>query len=151
MHIRSFALAALLAFPLQAQDWTPAKIPGKETTLKGRAVETFRHDVKEGWGYQETQLDTFVVIHPTIDRKDAPLYVVLHSAGHDVMSCVECTKTVGNHDIYHSPEDFYALYLDCRANKRDWWWGGMHVKDAELIKRNSVAIRDQWRTVSWTR
>jgi pimeloyl-ACP methyl ester carboxylesterase len=34
-----------------------------------------------------------------------------------------CTTKVGNHDIYHSPQDFFALYLDCRANKGDWWWG----------------------------
>ena len=56
-------------------------------------------------------------------RPDAPLYVVLHSAGHDVHSCLACTTKVGNHDIYHSPQDFFALYLDCRANKGDWWWG----------------------------
>ena len=56
-------------------------------------------------------------------RANAPLYVVLHSAGHDVHSCLACTSKVGNHDIYHAPKDFFALYLDCRANKGDWWWG----------------------------
>ena len=56
-------------------------------------------------------------------RPNAPLYVVLHSAGHDVHSCLACTTKVGNHDIYHSPPDFFALYVDCKANKGDWWWG----------------------------
>jgi poly(3-hydroxybutyrate) depolymerase len=63
------------------------------------------------------------VLHPKEKRDKAPLYVVLHSAGHDVQSCLACTSTVGNHDIYRSPPDFFALYLDCRANKGDWWWG----------------------------
>jgi hypothetical protein len=38
------------------------------------------------------------------------------------MSCVKCTPEVGNHDIYRSPDDFYALYVDCAANRGDWWW-----------------------------
>ena len=68
----------------------------------------------------------------------SPLYVVLHSAGHDVMSCVDCSVTVGNHDIYHAPDDHYALYLNFRKHQaQDWWWGGMHAKDKGLIKRNS--------------
>ncbi len=60
---------------------------------------------------------------PSRRMPNAPLYVVLHSAGHDVHSCLACTTKVGNHDIYHSPPDFFALYLDCQANKGDWWWG----------------------------
>ena len=87
------------------------------------------------WGYEVPQTDTFVVIHPELPKKGSPLYVVLHSAGHDVFSAVKCTKQVGNHDIYHSPADFYALYVDCRANKGDWWWGGMHARDANLKKK----------------
>ena len=133
----SVALLLLLAFSLRAAEWNPVKVTTKESTLNGRAVETFEHDVKPEWGYAAPQKDSFVVIHPTTDRRNAPLYVVLHSAGHDVFSCVNCTKTVGNHDIYRSPDDYYALYLDCRKNKGDWWWGGMHVKDQALIAKNS--------------
>ena len=133
----SVALLLLLAFSLRAAEWNPVKVTTKESTLNGRAVETFKHDVKPEWGYAAPQKDSFVVIHPTTDRRNAPLYVVLHSAGHDVFSCVNCTKTVGNHDIYRSPDDHYALYLDCRKNKGDWWWGGMHVKDQALIAKNS--------------
>jgi len=109
----------------------------KEKSINGRALEVFQHGVKPEWGYAAPQQDTYIVVHPKIDRKGAPLYVVLHSAGHNVVSCVKCTLQVGNHDIYHAPDDFYALYLDCRANKDDWWWGGMHVKDAGLTKKNS--------------
>jgi len=72
-----------------------------------------------------------LVLHPKEAHPNAPLYVVLHSAGHDVNSCLACTSTIGNHDIYRSPEDFFALYLDCRANKGDWWWGSDKYKEPE--------------------
>lgn len=111
-----------LSTALHAQDaWPPAK--QKESEFTGRKLDTFQHGSRKEWGYDKPQRDTFLVLHPKQPRKNAPLYVVLHSAGHDVNSCLACTKTVGNHDIYHAPADFVALYLDCRANKGDWWWG----------------------------
>jgi predicted esterase len=134
------ALLLLIALPLRADDaaWAPTKDAVKDAVINGRAMETFEAGAKPEWGYAAPQQDTFVVIHPTEARKHAPLYVVLHSAGHDVMSCVNCTKTVGNHDIYRSPDDHFALYVDCRKHQgQDWWWGGMHGKDPGLIKKNS--------------
>jgi pimeloyl-ACP methyl ester carboxylesterase len=135
------ALLALAALPLPGgqADWTPTQdaTQGKDLAAIGRSFDVYKHDTKEGWGYKAPQKDVFVVVHPKEDRRNAPLYVVLHSAGHNVMSCVKCTAEVGNHDIYRSPDDFYALYLDCAANRGDWWWGGMHVKDEALIRRNS--------------
>jgi hypothetical protein len=133
------AALVIVSFALIAEDteWLPTKDAAKDTTIADRPMEIYRHGVKAEWGYAAPQQDTFVVVHPKTERKNAPLYVVLHSAGHDVMSCVKCTPTIGNHDIYRSPDDFYALYLDCRANMGDWWWGGMHLKDANLTKKNS--------------
>src|ERR1700720_974930 len=93
----------------QEDKWAPEK--AKESEFNGRKLDTYRHGVKKEWGYAEPQRDTFLVLHPKQARAGAPLYVVLHSAGHDVHSCLECTTMVGNHDIYHSPPDFYALYL----------------------------------------
>lgn len=125
------------------KDWPAAAAPApkaggiEELVIDGRSVEVFQHGVRPEWGYKQPQQDTFIVVHPKIERKNAPLYVVLHSAGHDVISCLKCTRTLGNHDIYRAPDNFYALYLDCRANKGDWWWGGMHVGDAGLTQRNS--------------
>ncbi len=117
--------------------WPPGE-PSSSKIFNDRKTETFRHGVREEWGYETPQVDSLVVIHPRNPvAKNAPLYVVLHSAGHDVFSCVDCTKTVGNHDIYRSPDDHYALYLDCRKNRRDWWWGGMHPRDKGLKDRNS--------------
>ncbi|MEA3210455.1 MAG: hypothetical protein QOE70_3512 [Chthoniobacter sp.] len=137
MKISAVILPVLLSIAAYAEEWTPTKIPSNEAAINGRVMETFQHGVKPEWGYAAQQQDTFVVVHPVTDRKNAPLYVVLHSAGHDVLSCVNCTKSIGNHDIYRSPDDHYALYLDCRKNQGDWWWGGMHLKDQGLIKKNS--------------
>lgn len=125
------------------KDWPPTRTPtigGKteaDLTINGRPCELFQHGVKPEWGYPAPQQDKFVVIHPKNERTNAPLYVVLHSAGHDVIKCVQCTRDVGNHDIYRSPDDFYALYLDCRGAPGDWWWGGMHSKDPNLTRKNS--------------
>jgi pimeloyl-ACP methyl ester carboxylesterase len=132
-------LLALLTLSAGQSDWTPTKeeSKGKDLAAIGRPFEVFQHDAKPEWGYKAPQKDVFVVVHPKMDRKNAPLYVVLHSAGHNVLSCVKCTAEVGNHDIYRSPDDFYALYVDCAANRGDWWWGGMHAKDENLIKKNS--------------
>ena len=85
------------------------------------------------------------MLHPKQARANAPLYVVLHSAGHNVHSCLACTATVGNHDIYRSPEDFFALYLDCRANHGDWWWGSEKYKGPEVGPTEKRVID----TVKW--
>jgi predicted esterase len=158
MH-KLIILTLLLATPLFAQntDWKPVK---NETRAQGlityeRTIELFEHGVKPEWGYATAQQDTFVVIHPEAPRKNAPLYVVLHSAGHDVISCVKCTNTEGNHDIYHPPASHYALYVDCRANKGDWWWGGMHQRDKNLTDKNAGGTpmpveRRIIDTVKWT-
>ena len=125
------------------KDWHPSRAatlngkPIDDLTINGRPYEVFEHGMKPEWGYKVPQQDAFILIHPKNERKQAPLYVVLHSAGHDFLSSVQCTREVGNHDIYRSPDDFYALYLDCRRNQGDWWWGGMHLNDAALIKKNS--------------
>ena len=73
-----------------------------------------RHGVRPDWGYAAPQTDTFLVLHPkeatASSKTKIPLYVVLHSAGHDVHSCLACTTKVGNHDIYHAPPEFFAPF-----------------------------------------
>jgi pimeloyl-ACP methyl ester carboxylesterase len=114
-------LVLLSCLSCGADEWALEKAP--EQVHLGRKLEVFTNGVKAAWGYAKPQRDTFFVLHPKQPQENAPLYVVLHSAGHDVNACLKCTLTPGNHDIYHAPEDFFALYLDCRANRGDWWWG----------------------------
>ena len=104
--------------------------PQNAGLLLGRGLEFFHHDSEPEWGYVKPQRDTFAVLHPENEQAGGkyPLYVVFHSAGHDVYSCIGCTWAKGNHDIYHAPAGMFALYLDCRANSltgTDWWWGGI--------------------------
>jgi hypothetical protein len=123
--------------------WPPEK--QKESEFTGRKLEVFQHGARKEWGYAEPQRDTFLVLHPKEAKANAPLYVVLHSAGHDVHSCLACTAKVGNHDIYHSPPDFFALYLDCKANKGDWWWSIQKYPGPEVSPPEKRVID----TVKW--
>ena len=114
----------------QAKSWCPKLTSTVQFT--GRKLEWFTHGTKPEWGAKDpAQKDTFAILHPkTGTPKGRPLYVVLHSAGHSVQSCLECTKTKGNHDIYHAPDDFCALYVDCAANRgTDWWWGALSARE----------------------
>ena len=115
--IYAVGLILLTTTAARAEDagWPPEK--QKESEFTGRKLETFQHGSRKEWGYADPQRDTFLVLHPKEARSNAPLYVVLHSAGHDVHTCLACTTQVGNHDIYHSPPDFFALYLDCKAKQ----------------------------------
>lgn len=136
LRILSCFLLLLIAGFARADDpaWPPTQT--KESEFTGRKLDTLQHGVRNEWGYAAPQRDTFLVLHPKTAPQQReqmrPLYVVLHSAGHDVNSCLDCTKQVGNHDIYHAPEDFFALYLDCRANKGDWWWSIEKYKGPEI-------------------
>ncbi len=143
--ILASGLTLVLATLASAQEasWQPEK--QKDSEFTGRKLETFKHGVRKEWGYAEPQRDTFLVLHPKQAKSNAPLYVVLHSAGHDVHSCLACTAKVGNHDIYHSPLDFFALYLDCRANKGDWWWGINKYAGPEVSPTDKRVID----TVKW--
>ena len=136
-------LAPVASSHAQEAKWPPEKT--KESEHSGRKLDTFQHGIKKEWGYAAPQWDTFLVLHPKQPQARAPLYVVLHSAGHDVHSCLACTTQVGNHDIYHAPAGFYALYLDCRANKGDWWWGSEKYKGPEVGPTEKRVID----TVKW--
>ena len=117
-------------------------------THVGRTLEYYHHGSDPAWGAKNPmQEDDFAVMLPKGGpRKNAPLYVVLHSAGHALQSCLDCLKTPHNHDIYTPPDDFYALYLDCRANSNtDWWWGQSGAGlDETPVEKRIVA------TVKWT-
>lgn len=137
------ALVLVAAASAEAFAWPPQK--EQETEFGGRKLDTYQHSIRKEWGYEVPQRDTFLILHPKQKQANAPLYVVLHSAGHDVHSCLKCTATNGNHDIYHAPEDFFALYLDCRANKGDWWWGSEKYKGPEISPTEKRVID----TVKW--
>ena len=69
MKITSIALLLLVSISLRAEEWTPVKDPANDSTINGRAMETFQHGVKPEWGYAAPQQDTFIVVHPVTDRQ----------------------------------------------------------------------------------
>ena len=124
--------------------------------LCDRKLELFSAPSCPAWGYAEPQTDSFAVLHPEAVREGEryPLYVVFHSAGHDLYSALACTWQTNNHDIYKTPAGMYGLYLDCRRNEaQDWWWGGDSAKGAVRPGRDGLDLQPVERrvmdTVAW--
>lgn len=104
--------------------------------INGRKLDVYWQEGNVSRGEAHDERNLILVEHPVpgTPERGCPLYVILHSAGHDAFSTLMCTRTVGNHDIYHPPADFYALYLDCRANsEKDWWWGAKSRKGFDEV------------------
>lgn len=115
-----------------------------------RQTELFEHGSLPSWNAQNpAQTDRFYVVFPkTGPAPNRPLYVVLHSAGHSAKTALDCTPTVGNHDIYRAPDDFYALYVDCFDNKAtDWWWGGRRADETEINADNAARSTAEFQPV----
>ncbi len=106
-------------------------------TLLGRRLELFTSVTGEN-----DQCDAFAVHYPKdyCEGKKYPLYVIFHSAGHDVFSTLSCMMYKGNHDIYHTPDDMFGLILDCRASEAtDWWWGGVNAMgDGDPVRHTAI-------------
>lgn len=111
----------------------------KANVFNNRQTEYFEHGSLPKWGAQNPQqVDGFYIVFPkTGPAEERPLYVVLHSAGHSAQTALDCTLTIGNHDIYKVPDDFYGIYVDCFNNKdTDWWWGGRIAPEADITEEN---------------
>ena len=105
-----------------------------------RLTELFEHGSLTRWEAKNPeQKDRFYLVFPKNGSwENRPLYVVLHSAGHSAKTALDCTLTVGNHDIYTVPDDFFGLFLDCFDNKEtDWWWGGRRADEPDVNDENA--------------
>lgn len=126
-------------------------------TLRGRKIEFFCAENQPEWGYSDNRKNTFGVLYPKDESAiNCGLYVVFHSAGHDVYSTISCTEYENNHNIYQTPEDMYGLYLDCREwEDTDWWWGGYdeydYIKDKEnrMGKKRQPVENRVYATIDW--
>jgi len=116
--------------------------------VAGRKVDAYWHYGEPAKGDDPSHRNLVLVQHPKPgwDVKGRPLYVVLHSAGHDALMALQCTERKGDHDIYRSPDDFYGLYLDCRTYwDRENWWGACTKNDeGETTAEKRVVETVRW-------
>lgn len=131
----------------------------KGSMFLGRRLDLYRHGADPKWGYPEDQTDTFAVLLPKDydETKSYPLYVVFHSAGHGMFTCLMCLYGEGNHDIYHVPDDMIGLFPDCLENYQkstNWWWGGRTAFEKEPTDRSGTETQPVEKrvldTVKWT-
>ncbi|MFT5905280.1 MAG: poly(3-hydroxybutyrate) depolymerase [Cryomorphaceae bacterium] len=132
-YIYPLIIALGLASSLAAQEKSFGKPEMKltETTeQKGKTILRYEHESVPEWGYEKPQSDYFFVLPPKGELKGRPLQVVLHSAGHSGEAVLK--QSFQKPGWFHNVglEDQYVLYLDCRKNKSDWWWGAKNdLKD----------------------
>ncbi|MDP6544169.1 MAG: PHB depolymerase family esterase [Phycisphaerae bacterium] len=101
----------------------------KETIIEGRKVIRYEHDSVSTWGYAVRQSDYYYLVHPKSKPKGkVALRVVLHSAGHSGDRVL--ADAFKHHDWthYYGNDRSYVLFLDCRKNRGDWWWGYHTIK-----------------------
>jgi dienelactone hydrolase len=134
-------------------EWKPLLDNSKQPeAANGRPIDTYRHDASKEWGYVKGKRNTvFYVVHPKKDRERAPLYVVLHGAGHSSWSALEAgysrsaDGSYNDHGLYHAPDDFYGLYLS-----GDSWWGrDVPGKPEEYAEHDSPVEKRVLDTVAW--
>lgn len=141
-----------------APAWPPALDQSASLgPFEGRTVATYRHRARAEWGYAADQSDRFLVVQPAAgSAAPPPLYVVLHSAGHDVETALTSGFALHpeggyDHGLFHPPAECVALYLDCKANPADWWWG-WHMIEREpqaYAQRLTPVERRVLDTIEW--
>lgn len=138
LTIASFAAAAGDA----AADWPPAPCdaPAGMDKADGRKIDSYHHGDRKEWGYAQKTVFPLFVVHPKTNRQGAPLYVVLHSAGHNAQTSITAgyqrspDGAYNDHGLYHAPDDCYGLYP-----QGDAWWG----KDGTPVEKRVLD------TVAW--
>ncbi len=107
-------------------DWPPMPCdpPAGLDKIDGRKIDTYHHGARQEWAYPSKNSFPVYIVHPSKDRENAPLYVVLHSAGHSAETCMKDgyqrspDGAYNNHGLFHAPDEFYGLY-----QQGDAWWG----------------------------
>lgn len=103
--------------------WPPETV--LEESAHGHRLVRFRHGADPSWGYAADQSDVFALYHPTEGVGPHPLCVMFHSAGGGIEESLYSAFKPDGCDVYHVPDHFYSLHLDCREHApADWWWGG---------------------------
>jgi dienelactone hydrolase len=145
-------IAITLAPILSAQDKSFGKPEMKlasTTEQEGKTILRYEHESVPEWGYAKPQSDYFIVLPPKGEPKGRPLQVVLHSAGHSGDAVLK--QSFQKPDWFHNVglPDQYVLYLDCRKNMGDWWWGAKNdikgaYKDSYTPAEKRILTTIEW-------
>ena len=159
-----------------AADWPPVLDHNNMTvqTNDGRRIERYTHGPLTEWGYanispgewryptpQETgklgqNHNSFYVVSPRKQHKNAPLCVVLHSANRtafDYMGFQFLNRRVDPADeptavLTRVPDDCYALYLN--STNAEWWgWATARDESLKYAKTPTPAEKRIFDTISW--
>ena len=119
-----FALLFCFAAVSAANAITPTRVSAE--IAHGHLLEEFVAPSDPAWGYSSPREDYFALYHPTEGFGPHPLCVMFHSAGGGINESLESAFKPDGCDVYHMPDSFYSLHLDCLGHKDDdWWWGGV--------------------------
>ena len=121
-----------------------------ESKIGGRKVIRYEHDSMNQWGYKTPQKDFFNLVPPTKPATDAPLFVVLHSAGGNGNEALPAVCKPHDRNFY-GDESCYVLCPDCASNKNDWWWGNVEITGNPDLYRNDLCPTEKrvLSTVEW--
>ncbi|MGI5832667.1 MAG: hypothetical protein ACOX6D_09105 [Thermoguttaceae bacterium] len=137
--LAAFTVFFSLLIVSAASAWTPERVSSE--TAYGHLLEKFVAVADPAWGYAENRTDIFAIYHPTEGVGPHPLCVMFHSAGGGIDESLYSAFKPDGCDVYHVPDNFYSLHLDCLSHKADdWWWGGvnpLHPADDPVNLRNS--------------
>ena len=134
MRILAAVLLFCLALPVAAAErsfGTPKMMLVNETEIKGRKVLRFEHDSIREWGYAKPQRDYLYVLPLAGNPDKKPLHVVLHSAGHSGDAVLADAFKHPDWFHYAGLDDQIVIYLDCRKNTNDWWWGAHAIRNGK--------------------
>ncbi|MBC8373502.1 MAG: hypothetical protein ISS69_06580 [Phycisphaerae bacterium] len=123
--LRIFTTAAVLTTLMAGVVWAAEPLAGlkmvREFEISGRKVLRYEHGEKGNNGKK------YFFVLPCENVKNPPLRVILHHAGGSGQQALnEAYKSKHRHQ--YGSKDYAILYLDCRNDKPDWWWGWHGIK-----------------------
>ena len=157
-----------------AEGWPPSldTVNPAKRSVNGQTIERYVHGPNITWGYpanavweypnvEETGAaqqnhNSFYVVFPEKPRKNAPLYVVLHSANrtaYDYLGYACLNRKIDQGDrpetvMTKPPDDFYALFLS--STNAEWWgWGQLNKNPENKVNRPSPAELRVLETIGW--
>lgn len=126
--MKKFLIAAILVSLVMvsaAKAWTPERTSSE--VAHGHILDKYTAESDPEWGYAEPRSDVFAVYRPTEGVGPHPLCVMFHSAGGGIDESLYSAFKPDGCDVYHMPDSFYSLHLDCLEHMSDdWWWGGVN-------------------------